>query len=159
MPAEPAHPLARSLNWTVIFMDDEEPQREAVCDKLRELTSWTVIGVETGDECLEAFRERNPEVLILDKEILTGDLQGPDVVKEVFARSKQAGGEPPIIVMLTKYQYKPPEPRGHGYIEKRYYQKDKGALVRFVDVIHEARVTGRRPEDWPLLYDPDVHGF
>jgi DNA-binding NarL/FixJ family response regulator len=86
----------RAMATSVLIVDDH-PSFRLSARRMLEADGYTVIGeAEDGEAALEAVRELDPDLVLLDVQL--PDLDG----FEVAARLRAAGGRPAIVLTSTR---------------------------------------------------------
>jgi len=73
----------------ILYIDDDEANRELVGFILDRKDNWTMLEAGTGTEGIETARSSRPDVIILD--IKLPDLNGFEVLKRLKADEQTAG--------------------------------------------------------------------
>lgn len=106
----------------VLVVDDQEPYRRAMQAVVDATAGFTVVGTAaTGEESVDAVRDLLPQLVLMDV-----NLPGIDGVEAT--RRILAGGDGPIVVLLSTYDRDDVDVDGSGaaeYVPKGAFGPDR----------------------------------
>lgn len=73
-------------NFTVFVVDDEMMIRKMIEHRLKKRENLSVFSYASGEECMEEFEEKNPDIVMLDYHMSTDDKQimnGLEVLQKI----------------------------------------------------------------------------
>jgi DNA-binding NarL/FixJ family response regulator len=96
MSEDPVRPADATI-VRVLVVDDQHPFRAAACAVVERLHDFVVVAeAESGEEAVSVAGELHPDLVLMD--INMGGIDGIEAARQITA-----GGEHPLVVLLSTY--------------------------------------------------------